>query len=592
MKKWQPFTGLLIVILIFAVKWGLDYFELSILSSEIPLKQSPFQLVDQTTLAGVAFNHIPAVSHESLRHIDKWMTAAGASVSVADINNDNYQDFYLTNSSQGSLSQLYLNNQDGTFKEIAQTAGVADVNLQGSNLAAGFFDCDNDGKKDLLLVQECLKLYRNKGDLTFEDISENSEFNNCNHYATAVNFLDFDHDGDLDIFVGAYFNENIYHPKSTKIMPESLIQSNNNAPIDVYENNGSCRFKLKKDHLGIRSRGWNFAIGFHRFDKSMDPAIWISNDFGNDSLFIWNNLKNQYEDMSASLRHDAFSRNGMSAIFSYPFNDEKAYVYSSQISSVREQTAGNLFWKHNGAHHFQTIRRKLGAYSCSWSWGAQFLDLDNNSFEDLLVVNGMFSTENKEKNRGQQYWYQLSVLGGMNPKLAQDAKYWPSMKGKSLDGDTHNCLFYNDGQKFVDYSSAEQDFYKNTLNARGVAYIDSNNDGHLDVIVANQGGEALFFRNTTQNKNNWIGFSLEGSLSNRDAIGAIIEVHLQNGTILQKQNFPRNAFSSQNDSRIHFGLGTEVISKIFVLWPKGKVSSIDPRFIRTNTYNNLRENLL
>jgi hypothetical protein len=210
----------------------------------------------------------------------------------------------------------------------------------------------------------------------------------------------------------------------------------------------------------------------------------------------------------------------------------------------------------------------MGVELGGWSFGAQFGDLNNDGTLDLYLTNGYVSLD-----RTRSYWYDFTKIAGGNSAIIGDAKDWPAMDGRSLSGYQQKHVWLNDGAgRFVDVAQAVG--VTDTYDGRAVAMADLWNRGVLDVVVANQRGPLLLYKNTVAPGNHWIEFNLKGTKSNRSAIGAQVELAWNDQKQIQEVS-GGSGFSAQNDRRLHFGLGKEVQLKGAVIrWPSGKVQKI------------------
>ncbi len=215
------------------------------------------------------------------------------------------------------------------------------------------------------------------------------------------------------------------------------------------------------------------------------------------------------------------------------------------------------------------MARDLGVELGGWSFGAQFGDFNNDGNLDLYLANGYISLD-----RQRSYWYDFAKVAGGNSSIIGDAANWPAFNGRSLSGYQQKRVWLNDGAgKFVDVAQAvgATDIY----DGRSVALADLWNTGALDIVVANQRGPLLIYKNTVTPDNRWIEFSLEGTKSNRSAIGAEITLYWDGKEQLQQVS-GGNGFASQNDRRVHFGLGKNPkIEKAVIHWPSGMVQTLD-----------------
>jgi hypothetical protein len=203
-----------------------------------------------------------------------------------------------------------------------------------------------------------------------------------------------------------------------------------------------------------------------------------------------------------------------------------------------------------------------------WSFGAQFGDLNNDGTLDLYLTNGYVSDKNPAS-----YWYDFSKIAGGNSTIIADAKNWPPMKGRSLSGYQQKRVWLNDGAgRFTDV--AQSVGVQDKHDGRAVALADFWNRGVLDVVVANQRGPLLLYKNTVAPEKAWIDFELEGTRSNRSAIGTQVRL-FWNGRQQVQEVAGASGFCAQNQRRLHFGLGKNPqIEKAVVRWPSGKVQTL------------------
>ena len=550
-------------------------------------KPPPFILVESSKQAGLINIHQKFEVSPKLKNIAPMLAAlAGASVAVTDYNRDGWMDVYVTNAKKNSLNKLFRNNHDGTFTDVAQQAGVADVNRGGGSFDALFFDYDNDGYDDLLLAAyPCLKLFHNNGNGTFTDVTQKSGLHHCGN-TYAMNVVDYDNDGYLDVIVADYYKPvNLLHPQTTKFMWNGTYATNG-GPIAVFHNNGNGTFSKVKGNLGITSRGWTWAIGVYHLLGSAYPDLFFATDFGPSQLY--QNLgKGQFQNRSELINGtDDFS---MSAEMADIDNDERPNVSVSGIYEPNSASSiyGNSLWKFLDSQKAIDIARKRRIAHCGWSWGQKFIDFDNDGLLDLVVANGFISAGPKD------YRYQAGILGQGMGELFLDAARWPPENDTSFDGYQQKCLFHNLGKYFEDVTE-EVGLGNDFSDGRGVAAIDPLNNGHVGFLMANVGQPLHFYENKTQNQNHWIGFSLQGTKSNRDGFGTIIR--LKNGpTTMTRELEPANGFMSESDPRLHFGLGRNPkIKEIDILWPSGtrqKLTEKNLKNFHIDRYNFIKEPL-
>jgi hypothetical protein len=261
-------------------------------------------------------------------------------------------------------------------------------------------------------------------------------------------------------------------------------------------------------------------------------------------------------------------------------NQGRFGIYVSNISEEGILLQGNNLWMPTGGPGktvaYENLARSMGVDLGGWSFGAQFGDLNNDGFIDLYLVNGYVSA-----SREESYWYDYSKVAGGHEIVISDAKNWPAMGTRSLAGYQPKRVWINDGAgRFVDV--AQMVGATDRYDGRSVALGDFSGQGVLDVVVANQRGPLLLYRNEVAPGRNWIAFALEGGCTgdttsgctNRSAIGAQVEVHWNGQRQLQEVS-GGSGFCSQNQRRLQFGLGAGAkVEKVVVRWPSGKMSEM------------------
>jgi hypothetical protein len=536
-----------------------------------------FLLRECAARLGIDFVHEGPTFDAQLAHIMPQVGAMGASVAVADFDRDGWQDLYVTNSAVGSRNRLYRNNGDGTFTDVAQAVGLADVNAAGTGVSMGavWGDYDNDGFEDLFLYKYGRpELFHNEGGKRFVSVSERAGLPPWVNANTAI-WWDYDRDGRLDLFLAGYWAEDIdlWHLKTTKIMPESFEYAENGGRKYVFHNLGDGRFEETSAALGIQSRRWTLAAGAADLTGSGYPDLVLANDYGISQLYV-NQGGKKFVEAGRDTGVGRTPKSGMNVSFGDIFNDGRLSIYKTNISEPGVLVQANDLWvprtSGTGAPtEFQDLASSLGVDLGGWSWGAQFGDLNNDGTLDLYLANGYVSAGERTS-----YWYDFSEIAVGHSRIIADARNWPPMRGRSLSGYQHTRLWINDGAgHFTDV--AQEVGATDTYDGRAVALADLSNDGALDVIVANQRGPLLVYGNTVDPSRHWIAFDLEGTASNRSAIGARVDAYWGGRHQVQEVS-GGSGFSSQNQRRLHFGLGSSaVVDKVVVRWPSGRTQTIE-----------------
>ena len=532
-----------------------------------------FQLAESAKRRGVDFVHQAPTFDSRLEHIMPQVASTGAAVAVADFDKDGWQDFYVTNSGEGSLNRLYRNKGDGTFEDVAQSVGLADVNRRdtGVSMGAVWGDYDNDGFDDLFLYRYGQpQLFHNEGGKRFVAVGTGlPRWVNAN----AATWLDYDRDGRLDLFLAGYWPDDVdlWTLKTTRIMPESFEYANNGGRKYLLHNRGDGAFEDVTAAMGITSRRWTLAVTSVDLQGTGYPGLFLANDYGVSEMFV-NRDGKRFDDVAMETGVGRAPKSGMNAALGDVFNDGRLSIYKTNISEPGQLVQGNDLWvpktAGSGLPAFENLATTLGVDLGGWSWGAQFGDLNNDGAQDIYLVNGYISAGERSS-----YWYDFSVIAVGHSSIIGDAANWPAMKGRSLSGYQRKRVWINDG--FGNFTDVAQAVGANDTNdGRAVALADLRNTGVLDVIVANQRGPLLIYENRVDGERHWIQFELEGTKSNRSAIGARVELHW-NGHVQAQQVTAATGFSAQNQRGLHYGLGSSrTVDRVVIHWPSGAEQTI------------------
>ncbi|MFN7959999.1 MAG: FG-GAP-like repeat-containing protein [Thermoanaerobaculia bacterium] len=536
---------------------------------------------DVAQAAGIDFTHHRPILDHKLDRIMPWVSSVGASVAAGDYDRDGFMDLYVSDSNLGQPNRLYHNNGDGTFTDVAQKAGVAFVNNQdGATMDALWGDVDNDGWEDLYVVRWGRNLlFHNNGNGTFTDVTARrfrrtdgkpgTDWKNGN----AAVFLDYDHDGRLDLYVGNYFKDHdLWHLTTTKIMHDSFETARNAGTNELFHQEPDGSFREVGAKAGVADVGWTLAVGEGDLNNDGWTDLYSANDFGPDQMFL-NRGDGTFENITqTAIGFD--TRKGMNAEIADFNNDGWLDVYVTNITTAEYLQEGNMLLLNNGLDAtgkptFTDIALEAGVYDGGWGWGAKFLDYDNDGDLDLISGNGFISAG--EGN----FWYDLAsfTVTGVD---SSDAANWPPIGDRSFSGYEQVRFFVNDGQSAFAERATDVGL-DTTRDERGVAYVDYDNDGDLDLYLANQHQKPELYRNSGTPGQHWLAVRLEGDPTretSRDAIGARVTI-LAGGKPQMRERDGGNGFSGQSDPRLYFGLATATqVERVEIRWPDGGIQAL------------------
>lgn len=535
------------------------------ISTRSDVEHPGFALSDETAAAGIHFVHHRATFDPKIANIEPHVAAVGASVAVTDFDGDGWPDLYFTNSRFGEPNALYRNKGDGTFEDVAKSAGLADLNAPGLGVSMGsvWGDYDNDGREDVLVYRYgYLSLYKNIDGHHFKDVTEAAGLHRWLNSNGAI-WIDYDRDGLLDLYVTTYFRNHIdlWHLADTRIMQNSFEFATNGGKNLLFHNLGNGKFEDVTDKMGVGSTRWTLAAAAADFNEDGWPDIYLANDYGPEELYL-NDHGKRFVRSTAGLESE--SKSGMAVALGDVYNrghldayitniSERGYLFQNNNLRLDEMSVGKGF--HNMAD--------AAVADAGWAWGAQFGDLNNDGTNELFVANGFISADSTKS-----YWYAMSKIAGANGRMFEDASTWPAFGNASLSGYERSRVYVNRGLGgWADV--AQQVGVTDRYDGRAVALADLSNNGALDVIVANQNQPAIVYRNRPDSSNHWIELSLKGTKSNRSAIGAEVVAEWA-GNRQRRVVDGGMGFASQNDRRLHFGLGhTPFVDRIVIHWPSG-----------------------
>jgi hypothetical protein len=497
----------------------------------------------------------------------------GGGCAFFDYDNDGWMDIFilggrlLESTPPGSGNRLYRNNRDGTFTDVTAKSGLSDPGW-ANGVCVG--DYNNDGFEDLFLTYYGHnRLYRNNGDGTFTDVTAQAGLlHSGNRFGTGCTFLDYNRDGHLDLFVANYVEFDL----ATAPRPSILVATCSyqgvavycgprGLPIpthELYRNNGDGTFTDVSEHSGIDKVKTSYGLTAVSLDVDEDgwPDILVAAD-STPSLLFMNNHDGTFRE-EALIRGVAVSSNGqeMAGMGIAPGDyDLDGHI---DIFKTHYQLQSNGLYHATGKGDFDdvTVESGIGVERRFVSWGDCILDLDNDGWPDILYV-----------------------TGNVYPELERVFSRFPARSQPILFRNLRNGKFAEVGEQAGSAFAAHHC-------SRGCAFGDFDNDGDIDILVMNQNEPPSLLRNDAPESNHWIKIRLEGTKSNRSAIGARVLVRY--GEHVQAQQvMSQTSYLSANDPRLHFGLGREGIVSIEIHWPSGNVENY--RTLPANQLVTIRE---
>lgn len=530
-----------------------------------------FTLNEVAAESGIDFVHRPPTFDAQLAHIRPHVAGMGAAVSIVDVDHDSRPDLYVANGAAGSKNALYMNRGDGTFEDRADSVGLADLNRvgEGSTTGSVWADYDGDGDTDVFVYRWGRQiLMQQQADGGFRDVSKSAGLD-VHMNSNGATWFDADGDGDLDLYVTAYFREDIdlWHLASTKIMQDSFEFARNGGVNRLFENQGDGSFVDVTTRAGVGSTRWTLAVVAADLDGDGRQDLYLANDYGPEEFF--KNRGDGTFELAQNVGLEESSKSGMSATLGDFAGEGAPGVFVTNISKQGYLFQGNNL-RVNRLGNGGSLRNVASGpeVDCGWAWGAQFGDLNDDGLPDLFVVNG-FVSASKERD----YWFGMSKIAIGAGALAEDAQWWPPMEDRSLSGYEPSCVLVNQGRmRFANVAQAVG--VTDLLDGRAVALADLWDRGVLDVVVANQAGPLLLYRNEVSPPRHWLQLDLVGRGMNREAYGASVRVEAA-GRVQTQIVLAASGFSAQNDRRLHFGLGdAESADSIEIRWPTGRVTKL------------------
>lgn len=431
-------------------------------------------------------------------------------------------------------NRLYRNKGNGTFEDMTKKAGVSGPWYSMGAVAGDF---NNDGYPDLFISNYGSNvLLKNNGNGTFSDVTKKAGVAGGTECSVGAVWFDYDNDSFPDLYVGNYlaFDPEYKYYYAPDGFPGPMAYD---AQKDVlYHNNGDGTFEDVTEKMGIRDTdGRAMGVGAADYDEDGFVDVYVAND--HTLNYLWHNDGGKGFTDRGTMSGTAFSQAGeatvsMSVDFA-DFNEDgllDLFVSDDTYCSLYENVGNGIFTDKGIPSNISTSAAQFVG------WSSSFIDYDNDGLIDIFKTNGAL---------------------------------------KHLYGQEDQMFRNEGGGKFKDISLELGKYFSQEFVGRGACAGDYDNDGDMDIFVVNLNSHCVFLRNNKGNQNNWIILNLTGTTSNRDGIGARIKL-TSGGKTQIAQRKTTTGYLSQNDPRIHFGLAkNQIVDLIEITWPSGKVQTLE-----------------
>ncbi|SIQ09671.1 CRTAC1 family protein [Maribacter ulvicola] len=464
----------------------------------------------------------------------------GGGVTVFDCNNDGFEDLYITSGIKSD--RLYINNGNGTFKDIFKGSGLEVTNDYVTQGVASA-DINKDGYRDLFITTITTTdgksvipraknlLFLNNGDATFNNVTNEYGLEDLNSFSTGPSFGDIDADGYPDLFVGNYFKE--FTGTLGILKDATIVSANQTARSYLLKNEGGKSFKNVYDEYGLGHKGFGFGGVFTDYDNDQDLDLLVNQDFGYKAVpnFLYQNEypEDHFDDVSEQTEMD-LKINAMGAAVGDYNGDGWMDYYITNIKF-------NMLMENQGNNNpFVDKAKELGTYNLAISWGANFADFDHDQDLDLFVSNG-----------------------DLNPNCTPMGNFY-------FDNSANTYTEKGRELAINDYGIG-----------RGSVIFDMDNDGDMDLLVVNQqpilnypiASTTRLFRNDIAN-GNWLKVALKGTASETNGIGSRVTVVTNGKRTIREIDGGGSSHLSQNSVIVHFGLGANTkVDSVIIDWTGG-----------------------
>lgn len=518
----------------------------------------------------------------------------GSGVGVLDINNDGLKDIFFASTS--GKDRLYLNKGNLEFEDVTKSAGIK----QGKYYSTGVsvIDINNDGYEDICVnrfmhnevVLRTNVFYINQKDGSFVDKAAEIGLADTG-YSITTTFFDFDGDNDLDAYVANQPPNDIFTKQAMKKKRDLTF-------TDKFYRNDNGRFTDISTAAGISNYCYSLSANPIDYNQDGNIDIYVAADFEEPDLLYHNNGNGTFTNVAnTAFRHISnfsmgsdvadINNDGLLDIFTVDMVAEDNYRQKTNMSGMNPEK----FWKlanagyhhqymfnslqlNNGNGNFSEIGQLSGISNTDWSWSPLFIDFDQDQYQDLIVTNGVFR---EVRNKDYEIWRKAyfkekqaeqikTGAANLDYNPLEISKQAPSMK-------LSNFIYKNNGDLTFKKMSAAWKFDEPSWSS-GASYADFDNDGDYDLVINNTNMPCFFYQNMAndQGLNNYIKFDLEGPQGNVDGCGAVVEIKYGDNKQKAQLN-PYRGYMSSSEASIHFGLGpNQIIDEVKITWPDKKTA--------------------